>query len=171
MIGKVYAMAPQPPVAEHTRYIPAGNVTLGIEYRELDPDGLIETYKQDAAQLAELLERSPEGGFTDEGLSFHVCATKGGHEYLRFDVFDGEPHYHYNHPGAEVVNNVIDFDVAAHGAMLPWALRCLRTRLPEMLSEAGGAALVGGLDHDAIGRAVDELAAIAEEVQRARARS
>jgi hypothetical protein len=171
MIGKVYAMAPQPPVAEHTRYIPAGNVTLGIEYRELDPDGLIETYKQDAAQLAELLERSPEGGFTDEGLSFHVCATEGGHEYVRFDVFDGEPHYHYNHPGAEVVNNVIDFDVAAHGAMLPWALRCLRTRLPEMLSEAGGAALVGGLDRDAIGRAVDELAAIAEQVQRARARS
>jgi len=171
MIGKVYAMAPQPPVAEHTRYIPAGNVTLGIEYRELDPDGLIETYKQDAAQLAELLERSPEGGFTDEGLSFHVCATEGGHEYLRFDVFDGEPHYHYNHPGAEVVNNVIDFDVAAHGAMLPWALRCLRTRLPEMLSEAGGAALVSGLDRDAIGRAVDELAAIAEQVQRARARS
>jgi hypothetical protein len=165
MIGKVYAMSPQPPVAEDTQYFPAGNVTLGIEYRRLDPENLVETYKHDAAQLAELVERSPEGGFTDEGLSFHVCGTDDGHEYVRFDVFAGEPHYHYNHPGPEIVNNVIDFDVAALGDMLPWALDCLRHRLPEMLTEAGGATLVDGLDHDAIARVVDELAAIAASVQ------
>jgi len=161
MIGKVYAIAPQPPVAEHTRYLRAGNVTIGIEYRTLDPEGLIATYEHDAAQLAELLERSPEGGFTDEGLSLHVCGTEDGHEYVRFDVFAGEPHYHYNHPGQPVVNNVVDFDVAAHGAMLPWALDCLRTRLGPMLAEAGGADLVAGLDPAALGAVVDELAAIA----------
>jgi hypothetical protein len=168
MIGKVYAIPPQPPVAEHTRYLPAGNVTIGIEYRELDPEGLIETYKHDAAQLAELIDRSPEGGFTDEGLSLHVCATDGGHEYLRFDVFDAEPHYHYNHPGAEVVNNVIDFDVAAHGDMLPWALQCLRERLPEMLSEAGGGVLVADLDHAAIDAVVDQVSEIADRVRASR---
>jgi hypothetical protein len=168
MIGKVYAIPPQPPVAEHTRYLAAGNVTIGIEYRELDPEGLIETYKHDAAQLAEMLDRSPEGGFTDEGLSLHVCATDGGHEYLRFDVFDGEPHYHYNHPGPEVVNNVVDFDVAAHGDMLPWALDCLRVRLPEMLTEAGGAALVPGLDPAAVRAVVDEVAEIADRVRASR---
>jgi hypothetical protein len=171
MIGKVYAIAPQPPVAEHTRYLPAGNLRLGIEYRELDPEGLVETYKHDAAQLAEMLDRSPEGGFTDEGLSFHVCAADDGHEYVRFDVFDGEPHYHYNHPGVDIVNNVIDFDTAAHGDMLPWALECLRSRLPEMLTEAGGGALVAGLDLQAIAAAVDELAAIAEGASAARQRS
>jgi hypothetical protein len=165
MIGKVYGIPPQPPVAEHTYYVPAGNLRLGIEYRSLDPESLVETYKHDAAQLAEMLERSPEGGFTDEGLSFHVCSAEDGHEYVRFDVFEGEPHYHYNHPGPEVINNVIDFDTVAHGDMLPWALSCLRTRLPAMLAEAGGGALVDGLDQAAIDRAVDELAGLASRAR------
>ena len=165
MIGKVYGIPPQPLVAEHTRFVPAGNLRLGIEYRSLDPDSLVETYKHDAAQLAEMLERSPEGGFTDEGLSLHVCGAEDGHEYVRFDVFDGEPHYHYNHPGPEVINNVIDFDTTAHGDMLPWALACLRARLPAMLTEAGGGALVDGLDQAAIDAAVDELTALAAQVR------
>ena len=168
MIGKVYGIPPQPPVPQDTRYIRAGNITLGIEYRSLDPASLVATYEHDEVQLAELLERSPEGGFTDEGLSFHVCGTDDGHEYVRFDVFDGEPHYHYNHPGPEVVNNVIDFDRAANGDMLAWALDCLRHRLPAMLTEAGGGALVAGLDHEAIGTVVAELAAEAERVRAAR---
>ena len=165
MIGKVYGIPPQPLVAEHTRFVPAGNLRLGIEYRLLDPDSLVETYKHDAAQLAEMLERSPEGGFTDEGLSLHVCGAEDGHEYVRFDVFEGEPHYHYNHPGPDVINNVIDFDTTAHGDMLPWALACLRSRLPAMLAEAGGGALVDGLDQAAIDAAVDELTALAAQVR------
>jgi hypothetical protein len=166
MIGKVYAIPPQPPVADNTRYFVAGNVTIGVEYRELDPDGLVETYKHDPAQLAEMLERSPEGGFTDEGVSFHVVGTEDGHEYVRFDVFDGEPHYHYNHGGDDIVNNVIDFDVNAHGDMLPWALDRMRSRLGPMLTEAGGGHLVAGLDTAEIARVVDEVGAIAERAQR-----
>ena len=168
MIGKVYAMSPQPPVEEDTTYFPAGNITLGIEYRSLDPESLVETYKNDPAQLAELLDKSPEGGFSDEGLSLHVYGTEDQHLYVRFDVFAGEPHYHYNHPGPDIVNNVIDFDVVAHGDMLPWAFGCLRHRLPEMLTEAGGDALVDGLDRDAINRVVDQLEGIAASVQTVR---
>lgn len=167
MIGKVYAMPPQPPVAENTRYFPAGNLSLGVEYRDLDPEGLIATYKDNPAHLAELLERSPEGGFSDEGVSLHVCGADDGHEYLRFDIFDGEPHYHYNHRGDEVVNNVVDFDVAAHGDMLPWALDCIRTRLDTMLPEAGGSHLVDGLDADAIGRALAEIEPLAQQARAA----
>ena len=33
----------------------------------------------------------PDGGFTDEGVSIHVFDAADGWEYLRFDVFDGEP--------------------------------------------------------------------------------
>jgi hypothetical protein len=33
MIGTVYNIPPQPPVAENTPYLPAGAITLGIEYR------------------------------------------------------------------------------------------------------------------------------------------
>jgi len=166
MIGKVYAIPPQPPVPDNTQYFVAGNITIGVEYRELDPEGLIETYKDDPAQLAEMIERSPEGGFTDEGVSFHVVGTEDGHEYVRFDVFDGEPHYHYNHRGPEIVNNVIDFDENAHGDMLPWALDRMRTRLGAMLTEAGGGQLVAGLDQGEIDRVVDEVGAIAERAQR-----
>ncbi len=138
-------------------------ITVGVEYRDVDPEGLVETYKDNPDHLAELIERSPEGGFSDEGVSLHVAETEGGHEYLRFDVFDDEPHYHYIHrPGAGdgttgVVNNVIDFDVVAHGDMLTWALERIRTRLPEMLTEAGAVHLVADLDQGAVRSAVDQV--------------
>jgi hypothetical protein len=167
MIGKVYGIPPQPPVAENTRYFPAGNLSIGVEYRDLDPEGLVETYRDDPAQLAELLERGPEGGFTDEGVSLHVCGAGDGHEYIRFDVFLAEPHYHYNHRGEEIVNNVIDFDVSAHGDMLPWALGCIRSRLDTMLPEAGGDLLVEGLDRDAIATALEQLEPLAKRAQAA----
>ena len=171
MIGKVYNIPPQPPVAENTRYLPAGAITFGIEYRDVDPATLVATYAGDAKQLAELEEKSPEGGFSDEGVSIHVCGTDDGHEYVRFDVFDDEPHYHYIHrtpTGAEVVNNVIDFDTAAHGEMLPWTIARLRTRLPAMLREAEGGHLVSELDPELVGRVVDEVQRIAEQAQQAR---
>jgi hypothetical protein len=171
MIGKVYNIPPQPPAPENTRYLPAGALTFGIEYRDVDPESLTATYEKDPAQLAELQEKSPEGGFTDEGVSIHVCGSDDGHEYVRFDVFDDEPHYHYIHRtpnGADVVNNVIDFDTAAHGEMLPWAIECLRTRLPAMLTEAEGDHLIPLLDSALVGRVVDEVQRIAEQAQQAR---
>ncbi|MCU1379707.1 MAG: hypothetical protein JWN29_2690 [Acidimicrobiales bacterium] len=161
-------MPPQPPVEENTRYLPAGVVTIGVEYRDLDPESLVETYKDNAAYLAELEEKSPEGGFADEGVSIHVVGTDDGHEYVRFDVFDGEPHYHYVHntpPGADPVNNVIDFDVVANGDMLPWAIGCLRERLPEMLANAGGAHLVDGIDPAVLDPVVDEVAVLAHDAR------
>ena len=172
MIGKVYAIPPQPVDPATTRWFPAGVVTIGVEYRDVDPEGLLDTYKDNPDHLAELIERSPEGGFTDEGVSLHVAETDGGHEYLRFDVFDDEPHYHYIHrPGDlspdEVVNNVIDFDPVAHGDMLTWALERIRTRLPEMLAEAGGAHLLPRLDPVAINRVVGEVEQVARQAQRA----
>jgi hypothetical protein len=168
---KVYAMPPQPPDPSATRWLPAGVVTIGVEYREVNPDSLAETYKDDAAHMAELEEKSPVGGFFDEGVSIHVRGTDDGHEYLRFDVFVDEPHYHYVHRSGEV-NNVVDFDVTAHGDMLPWALDRIRHRLPEMLAQAGGGHLVAGLDEAVLGPVVDEagaLAARAREAQRAAA--
>jgi hypothetical protein len=165
MIGKTYAIPPQPPVPENLTTFEAGNLSIGVEYRDVDPEGLLATYRDNPAHLAELLARSPEGGFTDEGVSLHVFDATDGHEYVRFDVFDDDPHYHYNHQGSEVVNNVIEFDVIAHGDMLPWALERIRTRLPEMLTEAGGAHLVAGLDQEAIEDALGRVAPIAEEAQ------
>jgi hypothetical protein len=169
MIGKVYNIPPQPPVAEHTRDFPAGAVTFGVEYRDVDPEALRATYAENEAHLAELEERSPEGGFFDTGVSIHVCATDDGYEYVRFDCFDDEPHYHYIHRTAEgsVVNQVIDFDTVAGGDMLTWALERIRTRLSDMLTAAGGAAVAALVDQSVIEAALQDVRGAAE-VARAR---
>jgi hypothetical protein len=170
LIGKVYNIPPQPPVAENNHLIPAGALTFGVEYRNVDPESLRATYAGNDAHLAELEERSPEGGFYDTGVSIHVCGTDDGHEYVRFDVFDDEPHYHYVHMTTDgtVCNQVIDFDATAHGEMLPWAINALRTRLPEMLTAAGGAEVAAALDADAVAAAVDAIEVQAKWARRSR---
>jgi hypothetical protein len=167
VIGKVYAISPQPVDPENTRWFRAGVITIGVEYRDVDPDGLLATYADRPDQLAELIEKSPEGGFSDQGVSLHVAETDGGHEYLRFDAFDDEPHYHYIHRSEAVVNNVIDFDAVAHGDMLGWALERIRTRLPEMLAEAGGGHLVAGLDLVTVNKVVDDIEPLARQARQA----
>jgi hypothetical protein len=167
-IGVVYNMAPQPPSAADTRWFPAGVLTIGVEYRDVEPEDLLALYGDDPAQLAELLEKSPEGGFSDNGVSIHVRGTDDGHEYLRFDVFDDEPHYHYlpvTAPGEEIVNNVVTFDTFAFGEMLPVAIGWLRGRLPEMLPRAGGSHLVPALDPLLLEPVIDEVEAIARTAQ------
>jgi hypothetical protein len=100
-----------------------------------------------------------------------VAAT--GREHLRFDVFDGEPHYHYIHydaAGAVTVNNVVYFDTTAHGEMLPWVLDTLRRRMGALLDQAGAGIDPSDLGPTVLGPAIDriaELAAKAQETQRA----
>jgi hypothetical protein len=171
VIGTVYNIPPQPPDEQHTRHLEAGAITFGVEYRDVDPEALRATYAGNAEHLAELEERSPEGGFSDEGVSIHVCGTDDGFEYLRFDVFDDAPHYHYIHrpaAGSDVVNQIIDFDTTAHGDMLAWAIERLRTRLPVMLEEAGAGDLVERLDPALLGPAIERVETLATEAQRAR---
>ena len=77
MIGKVYSIPPQPPVEEQThRRSPRARSRSASSTATLDPESLRETYAGNAAQLAELEARSPEGGFTDEGVSIHVCGHR-----------------------------------------------------------------------------------------------
>ena len=167
MIGKVYGIPPQPPVAEHTRVLPAGAVVLGVEYRVVDPESLRELYSTNPDHLDEFEHRSPYGGFYDQGVSIHVSGADDGWEYVRFDVFDDEPHYHYNHrhDDGTVENQVVDFDPVAGGDMLPWAIGCLRDRLVEMLEAAGGGRLVDQLDSSLIGEVLSEVVTTAEYVR------
>ncbi len=167
-IGKTYNMPPQPADEEATTYLDAGAVSIGVEYRVVDPQSLRATYQGNAGQLAELEERSPEGGFYAEGLSLHVVAKADGHEYLRFDLFDDPPHYHYNHPVVDGVhtNNVVDYDTVTNGPMLDWTLERLRTRLPEMLRQAGGAAIADRVDPEALLPVLPEVERLARAATR-----
>jgi hypothetical protein len=163
-VGIVYGIPPQPPVEAHTRRFDAGAVSFGVEYRDLDPEGLEATYRDRPEYLEELRARSPEGGFSDEGVTIHVFDASDGHEYLRFDVFDDEPHYHYIHRIVDdvVVNNVVDFDPVAGGDMLAWAVDRLRTRLGAMLEQAGGGELATIVDGTVVDRVLDDVHAHAE---------
>ncbi len=167
-IGKTYNMPPQPADEAATTYLDAGAVSIGVEYRVVDPQSLRETYQDSPQQLAELEERSPDGGFYAEGLSLHVVAKADGHEYLRFDLFDDPPHYHYNHPvkGGRHTNNVVDYDTVSNGPMLDWTLDRLRTRLPDMLRQAGGAAIAEQIDPEALAPVLTEVARLASAATR-----
>ena len=164
-IGVVYNIPPEPPKEANTKWFPAGAITIGLEYRDLDPESLHDLYKDNPEHLKEMLEKAPEGGFTDEGVSIHVRGTTDGHEYLRFDVFDGEPHYHYVFNSPETINNVVVFDTLAHGDMMPFAFHCLRHRLAEMLPRALGGDLVDQLDETLINKVVDEVQVLAVKAQ------
>ena len=154
MTGKTYDVPPMAPDPASTDYFEVGPLRIGIEYRRLDPATIEAHYQGDAAHLAEIREHSPDGGFSDEGVSIHVESLEDAHEYLRFDAFADDPHYHYVDRAAGT-NTIVEYDAVAHGEMLPWVLGCLATRLPRMLERAGAAQLAARID-PALGRQAAE---------------
>jgi hypothetical protein len=106
-----------PPLPEATTWIPAGPLLIGVELRSLG---------EETKQFSKLRFQGP---------SFHVCRKSTNTEHLRFDIFDGLPHYHYMFPG--VYDCIVPYDYAACGPMWDWALTCLATRLPDMFRQAG----------------------------------
>lgn len=139
-----YALMPIPPVEAQTEYFDAGAVRFGVEYRLLD-DAI--------AASSDVPEASGEDAgperFDDRGVSLHVfgCAQEGGEmlEYLRFDCFDEDPHYHYV-SWRDRANHMLHIDPVADGDPLTWALERIRTRLPQMLERAGAPELAARVD-------------------------
>lgn len=162
-LGIVYKIQPEPPHPE-CRWFDAGALRLGVEYRNVEPEALRQLYAGNAEQLAELERHSPAGGFRDAGVSIHVVGAADGHEYLRFDAFDDDPHYHYIRPSGDH-NHSVPFDSVAGGDVLAFALRSLRERLAPMLAEAGGAALAAQLEPALLRRAIDEVERVALAVR------
>lgn len=162
MTGTVYHVAPIPPDKEHTTYVEAGAVRIGVEYRLLNDAELAANYTGD--DMAEI--QAATGGVVveDNGVSIHIFGSEDGHEYLRFDMFERGPHYHYIEPDGEK-QTIVDYDRVAMGDMLAWTLNQLATRLPEMLSHAGGTRLAATLNTDEIIESLSEVGALAEEAQ------
>jgi hypothetical protein len=156
-----YDLMPIPPVEARTRWFEAGAVRIGVEYRLLN-DAIAAAAQTDAASG----EVSTEGvSFDDRGVSLHVCAATGdGQEFLRFDCFEEEPHYHYV-SWREKSNEMLHIDPIADGDALAWALERIRTRLPQMLARAGEPELAARIDAAALEAA---LPRIAEAAYRAR---
>ncbi len=167
MTGTVYTVPPIPPDPEHTTYVDAGVIRIGVEYRLLDEAELEANYEGEA--MEEVQAALGGDAVQDNGVSLHVEGVEDGHEYLRFDLFEHEPHYHYIDRGGER-QRIIDFDRIAHGPMLPWALAQIRERLAPMLEHAGGAALVPRLDATEIEAGLVEVEKLARDAEAALAR-
>lgn len=159
-VGQFVKSFPIAHVPEDTQYFAAGPLTIGVEYRVFDPVAERARLTQEEIDAA-----GPDSLFSsddvDQGLSFHVFATEGLVEYLRYDCFADEPHYHYIVPGDG--NQLVHYDPAANGPMVDWALQNLRTRTAEMLDAVGGADLLKDLDAKAWAAALDEAEASARK--------
>lgn len=132
--------------------IPAGPVEFGVEYRVLN------------SATASL-----------EGSSIHVYGRGSGEEFLRFDMFPEDPHYHYIVPG--VYHLAVRFDDVANGPFFDWVVERLRSSLPAMLAEARAVDLADEVarDYEAVLSALPEVLTVlreepAQEVAREQAR-
>lgn len=142
MKGIIEPNMPIPALKDHLRLVAAGAVTLGIEYRWITDDTV--------AVVGLKLGADDE---YDDGICLHVFETDTDLEYLRFDCFDRQPHYHYI-DNRRQQNTLVWFDRAANGDPVDWALQRIRTRLPQMLAEAGATELATRIDQLAMDEAI-----------------
>ena len=157
-----YDLMPIPPVESQTEYIEAGNLCFGVEYRLLT-DAIAAASQTESASGSDSADTK---SFDDRGVSIHVFGTddEGSLEYLRFDCFNEDPHYHYV-CWKQKSNEMLHIDQVADGDPLRWTLERIRTRLPQMLERAGVAHIADHVDL----RLVDEaLPRLAEAAYRAR---
>jgi hypothetical protein len=155
-----YDKMPIPPVEAHTVYFQAGAVTIGVEYRVLTGETALAV--QESVELAHGADVKPAEEFDDRGVSLHVYGLAGNElvEYLRFDCFQEEPHYHYISWSGRT-NEMLHIDPIADGDPLAWALERIRTRLPQMLDRAGAAKLAESVNLREIESAIPRIAEVA----------
>jgi hypothetical protein len=142
---------PIPPVEAQTAWFAAGAVRVGVEYRLLT-DAVAAAAELDEASGE---ERGLTSGLDDRGVALHVCGEQDGEwrEFLRFDCFAEDPHYHYV-SWRDKANEMIHLDPVADGDPLHWALERIRTRLPQMLARAGAADVAERVDPAALEEAL-----------------
>lgn len=132
-LGRSFTVMPIPMVPDHCVSIPAGPITFVVESRVLSDEAIIENERDRGTSDGVVHDNDVD----DYGASLHVCDEHGlgGLEFLRFDAFDNEPHYHYILNESQR-NVVVRLDDNAEGDPLEWVLRVVANRLPEMLEAA-----------------------------------
>jgi hypothetical protein len=190
-VGQRYPILPLPHIPEQTEMIPAGVLTIGVGHRVLDED-TARAYLDEVGYRrvdADGTERRYEG--RDAGVCIHVfgpppnpvsgqlpgaprSAAAGADgssadlvEYVRFDCFDDEPHYHYVY-NAERAQDRVFLDPTLEGDPMAWALERLRTRMPEVLRKVGAPDVAERVDPAAMDAAIPAVvAAVDRATQRA----
>src|ERR1700751_536255 len=96
-----------------------------------------------------------QDGFESGGPTVRVLGGDDEHEYLRFDLFNVSPHYHYEPPAEQ--ERILMIDTVAEGDVVSWGVTRLRDRLGPMLGAAGGQGLADALDEQVLARAGDDV--------------
>ena len=165
MVGMTVDVDPIPPILENTKMFDAGPVSFGVEYRVLNDEIVQGNYgAEETARLKGVPEYAVGDVIDDSGVSVHVFGADG-REYLRFDCFADDPHYHYVLPD-EPYQRFVPFDVAANGDPLTWTMRCLRSRLVPMLKEAGGTKSAEMIDAAVVADVLDRVEQTARSIVR-----
>ena len=120
--------------------VTAGPITFVVEHRVVVQDGV-------------------EAG----GPTVRVLGGDDDHEYLRFDMFNVNPHYHYEPPAEQ--ERVLMIDTVAEGDAVSWGIARLRARLGPMLVAAGGQGLADALDEQMLARAVGDVESLVRKPQ------
>jgi hypothetical protein len=131
--------------AERDSRVRAGPITFTVEYR-----------------------RVVRAGVEVSGPTIRVVGADDDHEYLRFDMFNRDAHYHYMLPSSgadEQAERVVVLDTVAEGDPVSWAIDRLRGRFAPMLANAGGQRVVELLEEVTLGRAVDEVKVLIRAAQ------
>ena len=170
---------PVPIVEENTTYFEAGPILFAVEHRWLN-EKVFEEHMANTPGAAEAWENRPwkddpemnkllqlgfgvEGGPPpeNEGVSIHVLDSESRDEFLRFDAFEKDPHYHYITP-SDPHHVVIFFDEVAEPDYISWIMSRLGSRLPSMLEDAGAESLAVEVDSRK-----DEVLSVLPDVERA----
>ncbi|MEZ4280801.1 MAG: hypothetical protein R3F21_14475 [Myxococcota bacterium] len=151
-----YSLMPIPPIEAHTQWFEAGGLRIGVEYRLLT-DAIAAAAQLEAADGD--VPGTAAGSVDDRGVSLHVVARQDGEarEFLRFDCFQEDPHYHYV-SWRDKSNEMIHLDPIADGDPLAWALDRLRSRLLPMLARAGAADVAREVDLQALDAVLPRIA-------------
>lgn len=151
-----YSLMPIPPIEAHTQWFEAGGLRIGVEYRLLT-DAIAAAAQLEAADGD--VPGTAGGPVDDRGVSLHVVARQDGEsrEFLRFDCFQEDPHYHYV-SWRDKSNEMIHLDPIADGDPLAWALDRLRSRLLPMLARAGADDVARQVDLQALDAVLPRIA-------------
>jgi hypothetical protein len=95
---------------------------------------------------------------SDGGPSLQVLASVDNQtvQLLRFDMFDKQPHYHYEPNGRNIR---YDLDPLTVDDGIGWAVGLVRAKLPQLLTKAGHEQLLTPADVDAAVAALTEVEA------------
>jgi hypothetical protein len=169
-VGQRYPILPLPHIPEQTEMIPAGVLVIGGGHRVLD-EATAKAYLDEVGYQRvgdDGGERRYEG--VDGGVCIHVfgppegadpAADTGLVEYVRFDCFDDEPHYHYVY-NAERAQDRVFLDPTLEGDPMAWALERLRTRMPDVLRKVGAPGLAERVDPAAMAAVIPAVVAAVE---------